>query len=428
MQRGRSAMAVGLLGLLVVAALLAYAWITLDPLITELTGIEKSRFPRLQLLLEARQADTDASLALRNLLLFKDSGLNDAEVARYESSAASAARALQTVASQLRRPEEIALAREALAARAALEQTRREAVALDASSPDPAAVDAMTTQLQRTLDAYLASLRRLQDFGENRIRVLVEDMGNQANTLKLLLLAAGCTAGLSMLAMAAVWRAEVRRELARRDRSIQELREQRNALVREVHHRIKNHLQGLLALFDASRATAAAAGVPVTPQALQGHVLALVGVHGLQARSVDEAVSFRDLVRQQVELVRAGTPEAHVAVVEDGELPRARLHADSAVPLALIVTELIVNAIKHGDGAPVHVVLAQREGVPTVSITNRVREPVAMSWAQRRGFGTGLSLAASLAEGIARVRQSSDPSGDGTSLKITVELEPGAWA
>lgn len=53
-----------------------------------------------------------------------------------------------------------------------------------------------------------------------------------------------------------------------------------------------------------------------------------------------------------MELERAGFPEARLAVTKDAPVEAASRSPEQAVPGALMVTELNVNAIKHGASAP----------------------------------------------------------------------------
>jgi two-component sensor histidine kinase len=147
-------------------------------------------------------------------------------------------------------------------------------------------------------------------------------------------------------------------------------------------------------------------------------VLALIGIHGLQARAPATELTIKDLVRRQIELVRAGFGAAPIALSDDSALAGLVLTQEAAVPMALIVTELLVNAIKHGDGSPIHVTLASAgdESYALVAVRNRLAGPMMLDWASGQGIGTGLSLVASLSEGVAQIEQQT------TAEEITMTL------
>jgi PAS domain S-box-containing protein len=120
---------------------------------------------------------------------------------------------------------------------------------------------------------------------------------------------------------------------------------QREMLVKEVHHRIKNNLQGVAGLMQqiasAKPEIAGAIGEIV------GQVQAIAQVYGMQVgasgplRVVDliEAIT-RSVQRMFGRPIRFGVASA---VLDEWLLPEAE-----AIPIALTLNELLTNAIKHG--------------------------------------------------------------------------------
>ena len=402
-------------GLLLVSALLWLTWITSGPIIDELARVERSRLPRLELLHAAKSADLDASVALRNVLLVKEPRLDESELRRYAQANGAASAAITSFAASSRRAEEAALLQATLQARKALVAARAAAIEEDQRGPALDS-DASTVRLQNALDEYLAPMQRLQDFQGAQVTSLVDELAVRASRVRALLIAAGLAAGATIVLAAAAWRAELRREVSDRERRIVSLREQRDALVREVHHRIKNHLQGLLGLFETQRFAIGDEASQHALATLHGHVLALVGIHGMQARDAGECISLKDLVRQQVELVRAGFPGTQLAVTEDAQLEDTSLPGEASLPVALVVTELIVNAIKHGAAAPIRISLRMPGETAQVTVANRLTGPSSLDWKSGRGLGTGLSLVATLLQETAELAQTT------TSEEMTMTL------
>ena len=199
-----------------------------------------------------------------------------------------------------------------------------------------------------------------------------------------------------------------------------EARAQRDVLVREVHHRIKNHLQGLVGLLRSS----ARGRDPACRAALDlaaGRVHAIALVHGLQSADAREEVAVCQLVEaicRGMELVAPERP-VHVEVaVRDGP---ARLDPGEAVPVALVVQELVLNAVKHarGEGA-VRVRVAGTRTAVDVRVSNPGR--LAPARAGTLGHsGTGLGLArALLAPRGARLRLAED----GREVAAVLSLAP----
>src|SRR5262249_45484831 len=202
-------------------------------------------------------------------------------------------------------PEERELVRRTLDARLVLVAAREYALALDrrGTAADP---DGLTRTLQSQLDDYIAQLDRLQSYQARRVNSLVDEMASRAGTVRVLLTVSGLLAGLTLLFVAASWRAELKRQVRPRAERLASLQAQRNALIGEAHHRIKNHLQGLVGLIETHKRAADDPALVARLAGLHGHVIALVGVHGLQARDCAHRVTLQDLVREQAQIVRAG--------------------------------------------------------------------------------------------------------------------------
>ncbi|QIL43199.1 PAS domain-containing protein [Acidovorax sp. HDW3] len=134
------------------------------------------------------------------------------------------------------------------------------------------------------------------------------------------------------------WRAQ---RAQRRQRELQ----LRSALVREVHHRIKNNLQGISGMLQTLALRYPALREPLTEAT--GQVQSIAVLHGLQGRGHAEQVQLCELLRDVAQGVGAlwGLP---LAFDLDDCCHTCTLLSSEAVPLALIVHELLVNAIKHG--------------------------------------------------------------------------------
>ncbi|MBS0452274.1 MAG: hypothetical protein JSS14_13280 [Proteobacteria bacterium] len=410
----------GATGLAVIVALLVAASIVLLPIIDEIARIERSRVPTLQLLNTARNEDLNAGVALRNVLLVKSRALDAKEVQRYRRANQGAVDALDALDARLRKPESRALLDRVRAAHARLQVVRANALALDARDDtyDP---DVVAQELQAASDDFLSELGQLQSFQASRIAQLIEDVAERASEARILLIACGAAAALTLLFMALAWRAELRRQVTQKEARIASLRAQKAALVGELHHRIKNHLQGLLGLLETHRRVAQDPSTLGSLDTLHGHVLALIGIHGLQARDSSNGVLLDELARQQLELVRAGFPGAELAFSQDEQARGVVLPPDHAVPVALMTTELVVNAIKHGEAAPIRLAVGMDpQGCAYVAVTNRLCSPTGMDWRSGQGFGVGLSLLSTLSEGVAEVTQHCAPH----EMIMTLRLHP----
>lgn len=132
--------------------------------------------------------------------------------------------------------------------------------------------------------------------------------------------------------------------LVERDR----LLAQKETLLGEVNHRIKNSLQLVSSILHTDARRASNGEVRERLEVAAARVQAVTSVHEMLYRSNEvTTIAFGDYLRQLCENLGAG--DAKSAGVEiQCESAEVKLPADMAIPLALIVNELAANAIKHG--------------------------------------------------------------------------------
>lgn len=166
---------------------------------------------------------------------------------------------------------------------------------------------------------------------------------------------------------------------------------QRNALVREVHHRIKNNLQsiiGMLRQLDRQH--------PQLREAIRrtiAQVHAIATVHGLQGGGAGEAIALHTLIGAVVQ----GTAQQWDTAVQlppTAQGPHWQLAASECVPVALVLGELMVNALKHGGQAHQDVQLHWHSNARQVSlsISNPVSGPAPEGEGAALPAGHGLDL------------------------------------
>jgi two-component sensor histidine kinase len=149
-------------------------------------------------------------------------------------------------------------------------------------------------------------------------------------------------------------------ELRRRERELIT----KDATIREIHHRVKNNLQTVAALLrlQARRMTSTEAREALE-EAIR-RVTTIAQVHETLSQTLDEMVDFDSLVdrslRLAADVASAGTSVNTVRKGSFGMVP-----AEDATALALVLTELVTNAVEHGlagiSGGTVDII-AERSG------------------------------------------------------------------
>lgn len=178
---------------------------------------------------------------------------------------------------------------------------------------------------------------------------------------------------------------------------LEDMVHQKEVLLREVHHRVKNNLQLIASIMNMQIRKAHSPEAKVLMKSLQERVMSLATIHrglyqtsGLTDIRADELLP--DIVRQ---IVRIGSAPGRRFDVQT-EFQDIRLTPDQAVPLALLLTEALTNAIKYAgvaDGLPVLKVRLVRSG-PTgvaLSIENSLADNDGPP-GDFAGTGTGLGM------------------------------------
>src|SRR3954454_4552405 len=198
-------------------------------------------------------------------------------------------------------------------------------------------------------------------------------------------------------------------ELRRRERQLMG----KDATIREIHHRVKNNLQTVAALLrlQGRRVNAPEARAALVESVRR--VSSIAVVHETLSMSPDETVAFDEIVDRVISMVaEVAAPEAKVTIRREGTF--GVLGAELATPLAMVLTELMQNAVEHGFG----------QGEPGEPGTVLVR---AHRWRQKlhvsvaddgRGLPDGFRLEVSDRLGLQIVRQLATGELDGT---ITLE-------
>jgi two-component sensor histidine kinase len=130
-------------------------------------------------------------------------------------------------------------------------------------------------------------------------------------------------------------------ELRRRDRALIS----KDATIKEIHHRVKNNLQTVSALLRLqSRRVEDPAASAALAEAVR-RVASIAIVHETLAASSAQVVEFDEVYARIIAGARELTTR-NLEIVKKGEF--GSFESRIATPLALVVTELIHNALEHG--------------------------------------------------------------------------------
>lgn len=204
-----------------------------------------------------------------------------------------------------------------------------------------------------------------------------------------------------------------------RTRELEQALETKNTLIHEVDHRVKNNLQIVSSLILMQSRNVKDDAARDTLNSILGRIEALAAVHKLLYQANDSPqLNLADLVRDLVTNLMASSGRENITVEFD--LDYIEAPAERASPIALLVNELVTNAIKHAfDG--------DTRGTLIIRVKNNVDGDVAVEVADdgkgmtgdqtRRSFGK--KLIESLAHQL-RTRAHWMAGDPGTRVQLTI--------
>ena len=136
-------------------------------------------------------------------------------------------------------------------------------------------------------------------------------------------------------------------------RDVTELRVRERALltkdmtIREIHHRVKNNLQTVASLLRIQSRQSDSEEVKESLAQAMRRVSAIAVVHDVLSEGIEQEISFDQIFKRILLLV----PEIagyHTTVKTEFTGSFGELTAERSTPLALVLTEVVANAIEHG--------------------------------------------------------------------------------
>jgi len=198
-------------------------------------------------------------------------------------------------------------------------------------------------------------------------------------------------------------------------------RELAATLVREVNHRIKNHLQAVVGLLR--RAVARRAPVGETIDLAVTQVLAIATVHDLLSQHGPSRVTIRELADGILTLTRNSA--AIPIRLEPGTDEEICLSPVVSVPVALALAELLTNAIKHTTPDPDARIAIRWTALDSKLAVEIVNQPATLAPDAERGraYG-GIALARGL---LARLPATLTLTQVGPAVAARITFGAGAW-
>jgi two-component sensor histidine kinase len=211
-------------------------------------------------------------------------------------------------------------------------------------------------------------------------------------------------------------------------REITELRRQeqelltKDAIIREIHHRVKNNLQTVASVM---RIQTRRSDNPEVKDALEQairRVSAIALVHNTLAEGFGEEVNFDEVFADSMRLVGelASENSKTLKLRIDGKF--GKMKSDQATPLAVALTELVTNAATHGLGSHGGLIAINTKRTPK-QLSIEVEDNGVGLKKDSIGTGLGTQIIKTLIEGELRGKISwFSPKEGGTKVAISIPL------
>ncbi len=200
-----------------------------------------------------------------------------------------------------------------------------------------------------------------------------------------------------------------------------------NATIREIHHRVKNNLQTVSSLLRIQGRRVSAPEAKAAIEEAERRIKSIAVVHEMLSRGGGDEVVFGDVVRPILDMAEsAGEAPIRIRLIGDGPV----LSTTMASSLAVVVNELVQNAIEHGfppgsDGGTVTVELVYSATELNIRVhDDGVGLPDAFELEEQTGLG--LTIINTLVEGelggALSIRPATPPE-RGTVAQLTAALK-----
>ena len=205
---------------------------------------------------------------------------------------------------------------------------------------------------------------------------------------------------------------------------------EKEAMLKEIHHRVKNNLAVVSSLFYLQSTYTSDAPTRKILQESQDRVRSMALVHEILYGSedlgiVDFGTYAAGLAQQLIRTYSLGEGSVKLRT----ELAPVRLSVDRAIPCGLILNEMMTNALKHafpgGGRGTVHLVLRDKPGECLLEVSDDgVGPPPGLDFEKAQSFG--LRLIRTLSRQLDGDFQLVSAVGGGATARLTFPNEYGA--
>jgi two-component sensor histidine kinase len=177
---------------------------------------------------------------------------------------------------------------------------------------------------------------------------------------------------------------------------IEQTLKEKEALIREIHHRVKNNLQIINSMLNLQIGKIQDEKTETILFEARQRINAIALTHQmLYQRSTISNINLSEYIETLVRQIEAAMSLSNISTVVQVSPTNEKLTIDGAVPLGLVINELLTNAYKHafpgGRSGSINVSLTENENSFTISVTdNGVGLPKSFDYSESKTLGMEL--------------------------------------
>jgi len=145
----------------------------------------------------------------------------------------------------------------------------------------------------------------------------------------------------------------------------------KSAMIQEIHHRVKNNLQTIAALLRLQARRVESDEAHIALQESINRILSVAIVHEFLSEQETHAINLKEVSERLLVQIRqtVNAPHRRIRLLLEG--PELYLPAQQATACALIINELLQNAVEHGlrDRAEGTIIVRMAQDARRISIT-----------------------------------------------------------
>lgn len=144
------------------------------------------------------------------------------------------------------------------------------------------------------------------------------------------------------------WRNQHNQKLKQHLQQIKQKNKEKDVLLKEIHHRVKNNLQVITSLLGLQSSTIEDVEIKKVFHQSQSRIKSMALIHEMlyQAGSISE-IEYKDYLNQLVQHIIDTNLQDKQTIDYYIDAPKFFLNIDTAIPLGLLINEIVTNSIKY---------------------------------------------------------------------------------